>query len=313
MELPHDEALTWLVTHYARLLAAHGEAFREPVLLEPTGKHFPDPFERDAASVDRLLRRMIGYAPLHDDLGLALRFLEPDEPATGGGCGTGGCGTGACAPGEKKETARGVVEIDDGYIVDVNVSDVGHATLLTSSLARSVGSLILAEAEEDVLAEELVPVSEMAALASGFGVLLLEGAHIYGKSCGGVRVHQATSLGVMELAVALGLFVRVNDLRPGAARAHLSVTQAEAFDKAMEWVDSNPEIVRGLKEHPETLAEGLFTLEPVRGFFGRLFGKKSEPLPDFTKAAPKKKVRTPEEQRKHDEIRALVDEAFGDR
>jgi hypothetical protein len=310
MELPHDDALRWIVSKYGSIVAAYGEVIGEPELLQPTGEHFPDEFTLDAESVVRLLERMIGYSPVDEETTVGVRFLEQEEKAGGGGCSSGACGTG----GAKGSAVRDpVVETKDGYLVDVAVADVGNATLLTTSLARSVGGLVLLEGGEEVRSAELGALSEMAAIATGFGVLLLEGAYVYGKSCGGVRVHQATSLSLMEVSIALALFTRVHDLKLGAVRKNLGTTQTEAFDHAIEWVDSNEAIVAMLRDADDgakVLADGFFTIEPVRGVLGRLFGKKKE---SFTIEAPKPaRTRTPEQQKKLDEARALVEEALGE-
>jgi hypothetical protein len=179
MELPHDDALRWIVSKYGAIVAAYGEVIGEPELLQPTSEHFPDEFTLDAESVVRLLERMIGYSPVDEETTVGVRFLEQEEKAGGGGCSSGACGTG----GAKGSAVRDpVVETKDGYLVDVAVADVGNATLLTTSLARSVGGLVLFEGGENVRAAELGALSELAAIATGFGVLLLEGTYIYGKS-----------------------------------------------------------------------------------------------------------------------------------
>ena len=58
-------------------------------------------------------------------------------------------------------------------------------------------------------------------------------------------------------AVALALFLRLHDVKPGAARRHLETTQREAFEEALRWVDSNTPIVEALGAHPESLADGV--------------------------------------------------------
>src|SRR5664279_4773070 len=68
MELPSDDALRFLVSRYAHLLAEHGEAFEGVELVTPTGAHFPDAFAKDPDSVGLLLRRMMSYAPLDEDM-----------------------------------------------------------------------------------------------------------------------------------------------------------------------------------------------------------------------------------------------------
>jgi hypothetical protein len=146
-------------------------------------------------------------------------------------------------------------------------------------------------------------------VACGFGVLLLNGACVYKKGCGGMRRHQGTFLGVEELALAVALFVRMNEKKAGAVRRHLQVTQKEAFDAALDWVDGQPKLVRTLVDHPERLADGVFALEEKKGLFSRLLARKREDEPP-TSIAVRPKERTEEERRRIQETKALVDEAL---
>jgi hypothetical protein len=263
MDLPNEQALRWIVQTYARLRAAHGEGIGRPELVQPTGAFFSDEFRGDAPSVARLLGRMIDLAPLSTDLGVELAFSAPDEPRAGG-CGSGACG----APGGAPSTIA-VEELENGYRVVVSTSEVGSAEVLTTSLARSVGALVLHEADEIVDAEA----SEMAAVACGFGVLLLNGAAVWAKACGGLRVTRATTLPVEDLGVALALFGAVHGYKPSHVRKHLGATQREALDAAQDWVDSNHLLVESLREAPDRLSTGASTgvleLEPVRGVLGQ--------------------------------------------
>jgi len=305
MDLPREDALRWLVKQYAHLRHSHGDAIGDPDLLEPSGRHFPDPFSKDGPSVARLFTRMIGYAPIADDLGVGLRFVE-DEGEAGGGCGTGSCG----GPAMNALKDR-VIETDDAYVVELPVADVANPTLLTTSLARSIGTLVLFEASEEIERDHVGAMSEVAAAVCGAGILLTSGAYVYGKSCGGVRMHQHTHLSVEEHAVLLALFCSVHDVKPSVARAHLDATQREAFSEAWAWVESNPKLMADLRKRPEILADGVFAIEPVKGVLGRLFGKRADDGPADVVIAPKKrKERTPEEERRLQEARALVDQAL---
>lgn len=307
MELPSEDTLRHLVTRYAAFVAAHGEAIGTPDLVQPTGEFFPDEFRGDPESVATFMKRILSYAPLADDLPVALRFVTPErEDEAGGGCSSGGCSSG----GKSTPVRDTVSEIEGGYLVDVYVGDVATATLLGTTLARSAGDLVLREAGEEPA--DRATEAEIAAVASGLGVLLANGSYVYAKGCGGVRVHQATTLSVSEHAVLLALFVRAHDVKPGTARAHLDTTPAEAFDTALAWVDSNPEIVDALRTHPATLAAGMFSVRPVKGFLGRLFGRRpSAPEPATVAAAAPRRVRSPEEERRLAESRRLVEEALG--
>jgi hypothetical protein len=251
---------------------------------------------------------MLAYAPVADDIALELAFVE-SEGGGGGGCGTGGCGAGEGAKAgpvaEALSHAGGA-----GYRLIVPVRDVGDPSVLGAALARCVGGMVLGEAGEEVDDAERLATAEIAATLSGFGVLLLSGACVYTKSCGGLRAHQGTQLDVPSSAVSLALFLRLHDVKPGAARRHLETTQREAFDEALRWVDSNPAIVEALRVHPESLADGVFPIAPVKGLLSRVFGAKPAPLPEVIAPVSRRKARSEEEERRLAENKAIVEEAL---
>lgn len=307
MELEEDR-IRGIVARLAHLRDAYGEVLAEPELVEPTGAFFPDEFKLEPESIANLLRRMLGYAPLAEDLDVGLAFQE--GAAEGGSCGTGGCSTGG-----PKAIARGgatiVHEVDatdpaegrSGYAAVINVADVGDPTILTTTLARAIGRIVLFEAGEDVDPRNEGAESELTALASGLGLLLFNGACVYKKGCGGVKRHQATFLELEELALGLALFLRVHGKKPAAVRRHLEVTQREAFDAALAWVDGQPTLVESLRERPETLTDGVFDFERPKGLLSRFFAKKTE--------APKPRAaRSEEELRRLAEAKALVEAAL---
>lgn len=302
-----EDQIRGIVAHLAHLRAAYGDAFADPDLVEPTGEYFPDEFTLDPEGVDRLLRRMLAYAPISDDVDVGLGFIQPDGEVSGGGCGSGACGTGGL-----KEIARGgAVETEEGYAALVHVQDVGDPTILTTALARSAGRIVLFEADEDVDPRDEGALSELTAIASGLGLLLLNGACVYKKGCGGMKRHQATFLDLEEIALGLALFVRATNKKPGGVRRHLEVTQKEAFDAAMAWVDAQPSLVKALAERPETLEDGVFSFDEKRGFLSRLFAKKEDDEL-ASAAAPPPRQRSAEELRRLAEARALVEEALSE-
>jgi hypothetical protein len=303
MDLPTDDALRWIVRTYARLRARHGTALGAPPLVQPTGAYFPDEFSVDAPSVARLLRRMMSYAPLAEDLGIELGFVEPSGDHVGGGCGSAACGPSGAAGG----AVRTVHELPDGYRVLVPTSDVPNPDLLTTTLARAVGSLVLHEAGEDAGDGE----DEIAAVACGFGVLLAGGAAVWAKSCGGLRMAQATALSVEELAVGLALFLAVHDVKASEARANLGATQREALELAVAWTESNPLLVAALRDHPATLETGILELEPIRGMVGRWLHKRKVDRELRAPVAPAAAPVSEDRRRRLEEARALVDEVLG--
>lgn len=312
-----DASLRSIVAHIAHLRAAYGEVIGDSVLVEPTGEYFPDEFALDSDSVQTLLERMMTYAPLSEDLDVKLGVVEPDDDSAakgGGGCGSGACGPGG-GGGAKGKTLRPAVEADDAYLAVLAATDAGDTTVLTASLARSVGRIVLFEAGEDVDPRDEGPLSELTAVACGLGTILLNGAAVYKKGCGGMKRHQATFLSVEELALAVALFVRVTDAKPGRVRKHLAVTQREAFDDALSWVDDQPKLVKTLAEDPETLEDGVFVLEEKKGLFGKLLARKRDEddlaaMPLSSK--PKASTLSEEERRRIAETKALVEEALQD-
>ena len=307
MELS-DDAVRSIIAHLAHLRAEYGEVLESPDLVEPNGDYFPDEFKVEPAAIDRLMRRMMTYAPLAADLDVQVVYTEPEAEGGGGGCGSGACGPGDAA---KVVAKGGVLETEDGYAVVLDPSDVGQPKLLTASLARSMGRLVLFEADEEVDPRVEGALSELTAVACGLGVILLNGACVYKKGCGGMRRHQGTFLGVEELALACALFVRVTDRKPGMVRRHLEVTQKEAFDLALDWVDGQPKLVRALTNDPASLADGIFSLEEKKGLLSRfLTRKRDDDMPDALPGSVKPKERSEEERRRIAETKALVEEAL---
>jgi hypothetical protein len=267
MDLPSEQALRRIIGRYARLHAAHGASIGRPVLVQPTGDFFPDEFRGDAPSIVRLLRRLATYAPIADDLPVEIAFAAPEDTQNGG-CGTIAC----CSVRDAGATSQDVEETGDGYRVWLSTNTIGHPNLLTASLARSIGALVLHEAGEETSGDGAAEAAEVAAVACGFGVLLTNGAEVWGKSCGGLRMARATALTLREMAFALALFVSLHRLKPSQARAHLEATQREALQLALSFIDSNPRLVEDLRDRPALLDPDAFAIEPVRGAFGRWLG-----------------------------------------
>jgi hypothetical protein len=296
MDLPSDQSLKNIVKAFAHLQAAHGAVIGVAPLVQPTGEYFPDEFCADPPSVARLFRRMLEYAPLSSELDVELSIVMP-EPDHVGGCGSAACGPAAGGP-----IIGGVVELDDGYRVAVAATDLGNPDILSTSLARSVGALVLHEAGEPVGAVA----SEIAAVVCGLGILLLNGSSIWAKSCGGLRMAQATAMPVEEIAVAVALFVALHDHKVSLARKHLGATQREAFDVAQDWVESNPMLIASLRDRPEALECGAVELEPIRGAIGQWLHRRR--LERGLRVPPKSSASTISEERRRrlEEVSALM-------
>jgi hypothetical protein len=301
MALPPEDVLHVLVSRYAHVLSAHGEAFEGAELVTPTAEHFPDHFARDVRSLERLVARVASYTPLGEDVPLRIMLLEDAGD-------DGHCASGCARPGARVD---GVQRAGDGYRVPLPMTELADATRLVCALARGVSAAVLAEAEEEVDGREVGALSEIFAVASGFGVVLLEGSYVYAKSCGGPSVHRGTALSTGELALLLAMFCATTDIKPRTARKHLGATQAAAFDEACAFLRANDSIVEKLREAPELLEGGAFSFESKRGLLSRLFSssarEEAQPTPTPTPSRP----RDAEEERRLAEARALVEEELG--
>ncbi len=310
MARPSDDTLKWLISRYAAVLAAAGDAFEGAELVTPTGDHFPDEFQRDADSVVRLVRRMTSYTPLAEDLALQVAFFEVEEAEAEAAGGCGSCGPTSCAPKKKAAPATSRVEaIRSGYRLSINVADTANPVVLTSTVARCLGAMVLAEAEIDDV-EEIAAESEIVAAACGFGVLTSAASHVYGKSCGGVSIRRSTALSLEESTLMLALFCAVTDNKPSKARAHLEPSQREAFADALDFVSCNGKLVRALQQAPETLADGHFAIAHEKSLFGRLFGKSEEP--GLEAPLKKRPPMSEDDKRRLAEAKALVEEALAE-
>ncbi|HTV20948.1 MAG TPA: hypothetical protein VMG12_19820 [Polyangiaceae bacterium] len=343
MELPDIASRAELVRRYAHLLSHFGSEIGERPLVRQNGKFFPDVFEKDAASVERLVRRIQAHAGLSDiPLEVRLVSLEPSE-MSGGGCGTGGCGSGSCntstsdrsaSPGEGN--GAGPVRLEErngGWVLNVFDAELHHPVALTCSLARALARLFLHETESaETPVEAPLDVSvDLACVALGLGMLVLEGSFIYAKSCGGPSVTQLTKLSVGELAVACSLFIARGGHSGRRALTELGTTQRALLAEANEWAASNPRIIEQLSNDPGQLALRAPELGDTRPWLLRLFDRQpkraeasleralsadvgDDELLALARAARNdgaegRASRAPSDPRR-DELRALVDEAL---
>jgi hypothetical protein len=291
---------------YAGLRGAHGDGIGTPALVEPTVQFFPEAIREDAASIAGVVRAMIAHSPVADDLPIELAFRLAKDP-NGSGCGSGACREESTA-GPATRTA--VEETSRGYRIVVDAADLHHLDALAASLARAAGALVLLEVNEDASAAR----SEIAAIACGFGVLLANGAAVWSKACGGLRMTRSTALSVEEATVGLALFLALHGENPSRARKYLGATQREAFALASDWVDANTDLVDWLRESPSTFVGSAIAFEPVRGVFGNWFRRRAARRPAIAPAPSRMPPPVPlsdAKRRRLDEARALVDEVFG--
>jgi hypothetical protein len=319
MELPNSEVRQGLVAAYAEVVAQLDLLSAGRALVLPNGEFFPDVFTGDEASVQQMLDRLLEHAGL-SDMALTARFWGESAAS----CGTGACGScGPAQPEPDSERVERLVDAGEHWQVNILPTEVASPVALGSALCQAVALAVLREADT----QPRIPLNlavDLTAIGLGYGVLLLEGSHIYRKSCGGPSIARTTALGPTEVALVLALSAAVSEHPLRKVAKHLSATQQEAFAEATAWADSNANLVQSLRSDPARIARGEFQLKEPSSWLGRWLGSKLKRAPNANSAttieeleaalgaenAPRRalKARDP----KLDEIRRLVDEALSE-
>jgi hypothetical protein len=268
MDLPAEPRLRWILSRTAAIL----ELGVKPAsgLVLPIEDFFPDRFDGTPRSVAALMTRIQGHAG-RSDLKIVLALLTPEGEAQAVSCASGACGSSGAIDTRLDRVARR----DDGsYGVALGTGEARNPVVLTTTLVRAVASIFLIETHAFAAAPEAErePLTDLAAVLLGFGVLVANGSYIYMKGCGGVRVHSATALPVDEAALALGIFCRLHGLSARTARKHLDATPAAYFDKACAWAQSNAATMKTLGTKPAAVRAGEYALEPARSWLARALG-----------------------------------------
>lgn len=271
MDLPDDRTLRELVQRYASIIERFGADIGQRPMVLPNGRFFPDVFNGDLPSVKRLLRRMQQHAGMAD-IPLELGVVDPE--ADGEACGTGACGSCAAPNVSPQVSAARLVDLGDGWRVNIAPSEVRNPVVLTAALARALGHVFLLEetSPERPIEEPLEVSVELTTVALGLGTLLLSGSYLYQKSCGGPNVACLTALGVGELSVAFALFAKHGGHALRRARAELDATQRDQLSEAETWLLSNPSVSRLLAHDPLRLVLGDFELSAPKSWMARLLG-----------------------------------------
>lgn len=322
MHLPPDSVIAAVVERYADLIAGRRSDIGTRPLVLPNGDFFPDRFDKDEPSVTRLVSRMQAHAGIAD-IPVTCRIVRVEGEPASSGCSSGACATPQHPQGEVHRL------IDDGerWTLQVLEAEVQAPVVLTTLAARALGHIFLAETARNPgdLRAPVEVTADLAAAALGFGPLLLEGAYIYSKSCGGPKVGCATHLSLAELSLATALFIEVGGHSARRALKELGVTQSETLSQALEWARSNETLVQRLRTEPARVAAGDFELRETRPWLLRVLGRKSgggRPRDDFSPEQlfalePTPSVTTPVTSRPKKpksaadaELKALVDEVF---
>ncbi len=273
MQLPEEAGKVELVRRYAQLLEQFGSELGQRPLVAQTAEYFPDAFTADQASVERLLARLQQHTGLADvPIGVQ---LEGQPAVASGACSSGGCGGPPIAGGGGR-----ISETEEGWLLEVPQAELRHPTALSCNLSRALGRIFLEETRSDErpVPEPLEATTDLACVGLGLGLLLLEGAYIYSKSCGGPSVAQLTALSVGQLAVLCSLFAGSGGHSLRRARAPLGTTQRALLGEASEWYTSHEPVLAALRTNPAQLARADLELGETRSLLSRWFGrKKPEP------------------------------------
>jgi hypothetical protein len=320
MELPNREVQHALVAAYADVVARLELLPKGRALVLPNAEFFPDVFSGDEASVQRLLDRLLEHAQLAD-MAVIVRFWGDEA---GAGCGTGACGSCGPTPQAEPESLERLVDAGDFWQVNVLPGEAAQPVALSSALCRAVALAVLREADAPPTHLNLDLAVDLTAVALGFGVLLLEGSHIYRKSCGGPSIGRSTALGPSELSLVLALSAAVGQQAPRSINKYLSPTQQELFGEARVWADSNAALVQSLRSDAERVAQGEFELREPQSWLGRFLRGTARKAPSLESAdtiealeaalqgaSPARLPPKPLDP-KFDEIKRLVDEALSE-
>src|SRR5690606_9192420 len=206
MQLPPLQVTRAVIQRYARVLARYGDELGQRPLVLPNGDFLPDRFEGDQASLERLVSRLQEHAGMAD-IPIQATVIPRDADAAPKG---GGCSSGAChVPSSTGTGIPRLVDLGDGWVVQVPEQELSHPVALTTNLSRSLAYVFLVETqhEGEIIEPPVDVTADFVAVALGLGALMMQGAYIYAKSCGGPSIASVTKVGVGELAVAFAAFI----------------------------------------------------------------------------------------------------------
>jgi hypothetical protein len=317
-ELWSEQQARWVFRRSATLASRGAEPVGKVVL--PNSAFFPDVFDGSPKSVLALWTRMKEHAGL-DFIETELTLVDPEEGSVTS-CSSGGCSS----PGTGVAKIQRLVERADGsYAVQLATTEVKNGTVLTTMMARIIGALFLSEADLGKLfaRTEVDAASDLAAVHLGLGVLVMNGAAIELKGCGGMKIHSATSLSAGEAALALAIYTELARLRGDDSERtiakHLGAACADAFRSATAFVAANSDVVESIAKSPKTVEDEHFTLREKKGWLVRAFGfgrtkTRDDELAELERTAIKSTKPRPvldaKKAARLREIQALVEESF---
>lgn len=281
MQLPTLQGREELVQRYALLLEYFGAEMGQRPLVQQTAEFFPDSFQQDQPSVQRLVDRMSSHAGLQD-IPIEVQLAESAAPVSASSCSSGGCGS-ASSP--QSSALNRLEATPNGWRLQVATAELGHPGALASTLAVALGRVFLEETSHPGRQPQapIEVTTELVCVGLGLGLLLIEGSYIYSKSCGGPSVSQLTKLSVGQLAIACALFIEGGQHSSRRARKQLSTTQRALLTEASAWASSNSKLLAPLRHSPALLTEGPLGLREARSWLAQILDKKSPDVePDFS-------------------------------
>jgi hypothetical protein len=272
MQLPPVQVTRAVIQRYARIIERYdAELGVRPAVL-PTAEFFPDRFEQDQTSLERLVRRMQEHAGM-GDIPLTVTVV----PRGAERAALSSCSSGACSvPSTAGSGVPRLVDEDGHWRLQIPEAELSHPIALTTNLARSLAFVFLVETQEDgeILEPPVDVTADLVAVALGFGVLLLQGSHIYAKSCSGPSIASVTKVSLGELAVAFALFAARGGHSTRGAMRELEATQRAVLDEAHALIQSNRGLLTRLERDPASVALSKFELGEARSWLSRLFTRR---------------------------------------
>jgi hypothetical protein len=169
-----------------------------------------------------------------------------------------------------------MADLGDAWLLRVPTFELRHPVALTTNLVRSLSFIFLVEsqAEGELLEPPVDITADLAAVALGFGPLMLQGSYIYAKGCSGPQVASVTKISTAELAIAVALFSLLGEHNITPALKELDITQRTLCDEAYELLRANPSLIQSIRRSPLDVSTRAFELTPPRSFMGRFFSSK---------------------------------------
>lgn len=255
MELPSESALLELTARFGRLRARLRDELGPPLLVLPNGKFFPDPYDGTTAAAQRLLTRLQYHTNLSD---IPIEVHSTQE-GSASSCQSGGCGPSLPDPSSTRLEAT-----EDGWRLQWAGEERNHPVALTTLLSRVLAGVFLEEIRRP---NDLPPAPAMQDLAGvhlGLGPLLLEGAFVYSKGCGGPRVSQLTALNAAEMAFCVTLYASLHRLELKHTVKCASTTQASLLRESADLLRANPQLVNWLRTSSLDAPTPSFSLAPPK-------------------------------------------------